>query len=209
MDFSNVFIDFSNVFVDFSMKISNFFHVFLLVFLIFPNFSSFLSIIPIPFSIKNFNFAWFFPSFHHFFLLPCFSSFPPGTADPGGIERPSRNCSMVRGPSRVLADDRISFIKLPFRISYVTIESVYKIPFSFGFRIFYVTIESVYYTGKRPQTVCRRTATEDPLRQPTSASQYEAPRQIAGKLFTRHMFVSSVHFVSQEPLQESCLRFMS
>ena len=65
------------------------------------------------------------------------------------------------------------------------------------------------YTGKRPQTVCRRTATEDPLRQPTSASQYEAPRQIAGILFTRHMFVSSVHFVSQDPLQESCLRFMS
>ena len=42
-----------------------------------------------------------------------------------------------------------------------------------------------------------------------SASQYGAPRQIAGKLFTRHMFVSSVHFVSQDPLQESCLRFMS
>ena len=33
--------------------------------------------------------------------------------------------------------------------------------------------------------MCRRTATEDPLRQPTSASQYEAPRQIAGKLFTK------------------------
>ena len=65
------------------------------------------------------------------------------------------------------------------------------------------------YTGKRPQTVCRRTATKDPWHQPTSASQYEAPRQIAGKLFTRHMFVSSVHFVSQDPLQESCLRFMS
>ena len=65
------------------------------------------------------------------------------------------------------------------------------------------------YTGKRPQTVCRRTATKDPLHQPTSASQYEAPRQIAGKLFTRHMFVSAVHFVSQDPLQESCLRFMS
>ena len=67
---------------------------------------------------------------------------------------------------------------------------------------------SMDYTGKQPRTVCRRTATEDPLRQPTSASQYEAPRQIAGKLFTRHMFVSSVHLVSQDPLQESCLRFM-
>ena len=35
------------------------------------------------------------------------------------------------------------------------------------------------------------------------ASQYQPPRQIAWKLFTRHMSVSSVHFVSQDPLHSS------
>ena len=37
--------------------------------------------------------------------------------------------------------------------------------------------------------MCRRTATKDPLRQPTSASQYEAPRQITGIVYKTYVCV--------------------
>ena len=103
--------------------------VFLEVFLIFPHFSSFLSIIPIPFFHKILQFSMVFPNFHHFFFLPFSSSFPPGTTYPGGIERPSRNCSMVHGPCRVLAHHMIF---------YVTFESVYKTTISDLLRHFWI-----------------------------------------------------------------------